>query len=73
LILAGYAPEFIDKMVVMSPAASFQPQSKKFFIKCLLAGIFPTAKRLNGLMNEMTGKGNQVNVTLRNQFTRYSV
>jgi pimeloyl-ACP methyl ester carboxylesterase len=68
LVLAAYASEFIHKMVVMSPAASFQPQSKKFFIKCLLAGIFPTTKRLNGLMNEMTGKGNQVNETLRNQF-----
>ncbi|TXK70259.1 alpha/beta fold hydrolase [Paenibacillus sp. N3.4] len=68
LVLAIHAPQFINKMVVMSPAASFQPQSKKFFIKCLLAGIFPTTKRLNGLMNYMIGKGNQVNETLRNQF-----
>ncbi|NRF92508.1 alpha/beta hydrolase [Paenibacillus frigoriresistens] len=68
LVLAIYAPQFINKMVVMSPAASFQPQSKKFFIKCLLAGVFPTTKRLNGLMNYMIGKGNQVNETLRNQF-----
>jgi pimeloyl-ACP methyl ester carboxylesterase len=68
LVLAIYAPQFINKMVVMSPAASFQPQNKKFFIKCLLAGIFPTTKRLNDLMNYMIGKGNQVNETLRNQF-----
>jgi pimeloyl-ACP methyl ester carboxylesterase len=68
LVLAIYAPQFINKMVVMSPAASFQPQNKKFFIKCLLAGIFPTTKRLNDLMNYMIGRGNQVNETLRNQF-----
>ncbi|NOV02286.1 alpha/beta fold hydrolase [Paenibacillus planticolens] len=68
LVLAVYAPQLINKMVVMCPAASFQPQSKKFLIKCLLAGIFPTTKRLNNLMNDMIGKGNQVNEILKDQF-----
>lgn len=68
LVLATRLSSRIRKVIAISPGASLQPQSKGFFIRCLLAGMMPTTKRINKLMDYMTGKENVINQTLKDQF-----
>lgn len=67
-LFAIQLPDRINKLVAISPGASLLPQRKSFFLRCLFAGIFPTAKNLNRLMDYMCMKGNNVNEAVRNQF-----
>jgi pimeloyl-ACP methyl ester carboxylesterase len=68
LVIGIYLPERIKKIVTMSPGASLQPQSKRFFLRCIFAWLFPSRKQLNKFMDYMCAKGNTVNAALRNQF-----
>jgi pimeloyl-ACP methyl ester carboxylesterase len=68
MVLAAKIPERIGKLIIMSPGAAFQTQSKLFYIRCLLAGMMPSSKRITGFMDYMTGKGNVINQTIKNQF-----
>ncbi|MBC8080418.1 MAG: alpha/beta hydrolase [Gorillibacterium sp.] len=68
LVLATRLSSRIRKIIAISPGASMQPQNKGFFIRCLLAGMMPTTTRINKLMNYMTGKGNVINQTIKDQF-----
>ena len=68
LVLATRLSSRIRRVIALSPGASLQPQSKAFFIRCLAAGMMPTTKRINKLMDYMTGKGNVINQTLKGQF-----
>lgn len=68
MLLASDIPERIDKLLVLSPGGGFQPQSKIFFLKCLIIGAFPSTPRIEKFMNHMTGKGNTINRTLKDQF-----
>ncbi|MDF9839056.1 MULTISPECIES: alpha/beta hydrolase [unclassified Paenibacillus] len=68
LVLATRVSSRIRKIIILAPGASLQPQSKEFFIRCLFAGMMPTTSRINKLMDFMTGKGNNINQTIKNQF-----
>ncbi|AIQ52521.1 alpha/beta fold hydrolase [Paenibacillus sp. FSL R7-0331] len=68
LVLAARLSSRIQKIIALAPGASLQPQSKAFFIRSLFAGLMPTTTRLTKLMDYMTGKGNSVNETIKNQF-----
>lgn len=68
LLFAAHLPDRIDKLVTISPAASLLRQKLQFFVRCLLAGLSPTTRRLNGLMDYMMAEGNTVHPILRNQF-----
>lgn len=68
LVLAAHLSSRIRKIILLAPAASLQSQSKEFFIRCLVAGMMPTTSRINHLMDYMTGKGNYINQTIKNQF-----
>ncbi|WP_254438295.1 alpha/beta fold hydrolase [Paenibacillus sp. DCT19] len=68
LVLASRVSERIRKIVIISPGAGLQPQSIRFFIRCLLAGMRPTTKRIQNLMDYMTGDGNIINQAIKNQF-----
>ncbi|MDF2925565.1 MAG: carboxylesterase [Paenibacillaceae bacterium] len=68
LVLAARLSSRIHKIIALAPGASLQPQSKEFFIRSLLAGMLPTTKRINRLMDYMTGKGNTINQTIKDQF-----
>jgi pimeloyl-ACP methyl ester carboxylesterase len=67
-LLAGRLPGRTGKLVGISPGATLQKQGKGFFLRCLLAGMFPAADRLNRLMDAMTAPGNRVNPAVREQF-----
>jgi pimeloyl-ACP methyl ester carboxylesterase len=47
LSFAKTAPERVEKLVLLSPAASFQPLTKQFFLRAVASGIIPT----RGMMN----------------------
>ncbi len=47
LSFAKTAPERVEKLVLLSPAASLQPLTKQFFVRAILSGIIPT----RGMMN----------------------
>lgn len=68
LVIASLLPDRVGKLLVLSPGASLQRQSKRFFMKCLLAGMMPSTKRLEKFMDDMTGKGNTVNRIVKDQF-----
>ena len=53
LNLALTAPERIRKLVLLSPAASFQPLVKQFMLRGMLMGFFPTRRTTNALMGWM--------------------
>ncbi|WP_059050579.1 alpha/beta fold hydrolase [Paenibacillus senegalimassiliensis] len=67
-ILAARVSSRIRKVILLAPAASLQPQSKGFFIRCLIAGMMPTTVRINQLMDFMTGEESYINQTIKNQF-----
>lgn len=68
LILATRVSSRIRRIILLAPGASLQPQSKRFFTLCLLAGVMPTTSRISKLMDFMTGEGNYINQTIKNQF-----
>jgi len=47
------APERVRKLVLLSPAASFQPLVKQFALRGMLMGLFPTRLTANSLMGWM--------------------
>jgi pimeloyl-ACP methyl ester carboxylesterase len=53
LNLAMIAPERIRKLVLLSPAASFQPLVKQFMLRGMLMGLFPTRLTVNSNMGWM--------------------
>ena len=53
LNLALTAPERIRKLVLLSPAASFQPLVKQFMLRGMLMGFFPTRFTVNSLFGWM--------------------
>ncbi|WP_286154994.1 alpha/beta hydrolase [Bacillus sp. FJAT-27264] len=69
MVLATRLSARIRKVIILSPGAGIQPQNKGFFTRCLLAGMMPTTQRIQNLMDYMTGKGNVINQTLKDQFT----
>ncbi|BCG60702.1 alpha/beta fold hydrolase [Paenibacillus sp. URB8-2] len=68
MVLAVLRPSLVDKLVILSPGAGVLPQSKRFFIRCMLAGFFPSERRIHALMDYMTGRGNAINPVLKQQF-----
>ena len=53
LNFARTAPERIGKLVLLSPAASFQPLVRKFTLRTILSGIIPTRGTMNSFMKWM--------------------
>jgi pimeloyl-ACP methyl ester carboxylesterase len=53
LNLALTAPERVQKLGLLSPAASFQPLVKQFMLRGMLMGFFPTRPTVNSTMGWM--------------------
>jgi len=53
LNLAVSTPERVRKLVLLSPAACFQPLVKQFALRGMLMGLFPTRLTTNSLMGWM--------------------
>jgi pimeloyl-ACP methyl ester carboxylesterase len=53
LNLAMTAPERVQKLALLSPAASFQPLVRQFGLRGMLMGLFPTRLTVNSLMGWM--------------------
>ncbi|PYI50522.1 alpha/beta fold hydrolase [Paenibacillus flagellatus] len=68
LLFAIALPERVGRIAAISPGASLRPQSKRFFFRCMMAGFFPSAKRIERLMDYMTGPGHTINRTVKDQF-----
>lgn len=68
MVLASRVSSRICKLIVLAPGGSFQKQRIDFFMRCLLAGMMPSTTRINKLMDYMTGKGNFINQTIKDQF-----
>ncbi|MBB6678192.1 alpha/beta fold hydrolase [Cohnella lubricantis] len=68
MILAARLTSRVRRLIVLSPGGGVLPQGKGFFLRCLLAGMFPSSKRIHRLMDYMTGKGNTIHPALKEQF-----
>jgi pimeloyl-ACP methyl ester carboxylesterase len=66
LNLAMSAPDRLDKLVLLSPAASFQPIVKQFGLRGMLVGIFPTRFTTDSLMGWMGFKDTPDDTVTRN-------
>jgi pimeloyl-ACP methyl ester carboxylesterase len=53
----------------VKPWCRHKATEQRFFHSLLLAGMLPTTKRIQDLMDYKTGKGNLINQTLNYQFT----
>ncbi len=47
------APERVEKLVLLSPAASLQPLTKQFFVRAILSGIVRTRRMMNSFFKWM--------------------
>jgi len=53
LNFAMTAPERVGKLVLLSPAASFQPLASQFSLRAMLSGIIPIRRTMDSLMKWM--------------------
>ncbi len=53
LSFALTAPQRVRKLVLLSPAASFQPLVRQFALRGLLSGLIPTRRTMNSFMGWM--------------------
>jgi pimeloyl-ACP methyl ester carboxylesterase len=68
LIFAIYEPDKVGKLITICPGASLRKQKSVFFMRSLWGGMLPSTKNITRLMNYMTGKGNVINETIKQQF-----
>lgn len=47
------APDRVERLVLLSPAASFQPLTKQFFLRAVLSGVVPTRGMMNSFFKWM--------------------
>jgi pimeloyl-ACP methyl ester carboxylesterase len=66
LNLAMSAPDRLSKLVLLSPAASFQPIAKQFGLRGMLMGLFPTRLTTNSIMGWMGFKDTPDDMATRN-------
>lgn len=68
LLFAMHAPERVARVVSINPGAALLPQRKVFFLRSLMAGLFPSETRLRRFMAWMSGDDSRISACIKDQF-----
>lgn len=68
LLFAIRIPERVERIVSINPGAALLPQRKAFFLRSLMAGLFPSEARLRRFMKWMAADESRISDCIKDQF-----